>query len=63
MYKDLFGFLNVDVSSDGTTLVCTFYDNDGGEIKDQFTITKLEVLDDDLPLPLPLDLPGQEEEN
>ncbi len=62
VYKDLFGFLNVDVSSDGTTLVCTFYDNDGGEIKDQFTITKLEVLDDDLPLPLPLDLPVQEEE-
>jgi hypothetical protein len=53
----------VDVSSDGTTLVSTFYDNDGGEIKDQFTITKLEV-DDDLPLPSPLDLPVQEvEEN
>ena len=62
VYKDLFGFLNVDVSSDGTTLVCTFYDNDGGEIKDQFTITKLEVVDDDLPLPSPLDLPVQEEE-
>ena len=63
MYKDLFGFLNVDVSSDGTTLVSTFYDNDCGEIKDQFTITKLEV-DDDLPLPSPLDLPVQEvEEN
>jgi hypothetical protein len=38
-YENLFGFLNVDVSSDGTTLVGTFYDNDGGEIKDQFTIT------------------------
>jgi hypothetical protein len=30
----------VDVSSDGRKLVGTFYDNDGGEIKDQFTITK-----------------------
>nr|MDQ3976871.1 hypothetical protein [Thermoproteota archaeon] len=39
-YEDLFGFLNVDVSSDGRKLVGTFYDNDGGEIKDQFTITK-----------------------
>jgi hypothetical protein len=38
---DLFGFLNVDVSSDGTTLIGTFYDNNGGgEIIDQFTITK-----------------------
>jgi hypothetical protein len=33
----------VDVSSDGTTLVGTFYDNDsGGKIKDKFTITKLK---------------------
>jgi hypothetical protein len=39
-HEDLFGFLNVDVSSDGRKLVGTFYDNDGGEIKDQFTITK-----------------------
>jgi hypothetical protein len=39
-YEDLFGFLNVDISSDGRKLVGTFYDNDGGEIKDQFTITK-----------------------
>jgi hypothetical protein len=39
-YENLFGFLNVDVSSDGRKLVGTFYDNDGGEIKDQFTITK-----------------------
>src|ERR671921_226059 len=38
-YEDLFGFLNVDVSSDGRKLVGTFYDNDGGEIKDRFTIT------------------------
>ena len=63
VYKDLFGFLNVDVSSDGTTLVCTFYENNGGQIKDQFTITKLVVEDnDDLPLPSPIDLPVQEEE-
>ena len=62
---DLFGFLNVDVSSDGTTLIGTFYDNNGeGEIIDQFTITKLAVVEDndDLPLPSPPDLPVQEEE-
>jgi hypothetical protein len=65
VYKDLFGFLNVEVSSDGTTLVCTFYENNGEQIKDQFTITKLAVVEDndDLPLPSPpLDLPVQEEE-
>jgi hypothetical protein len=40
-YENLFGFLNVDVSSDGTTLVGKFYENDdGGKIKDKFTITK-----------------------
>ena len=39
-YENLFGFLNVDVSSDGRKLVGTFYDNDGGEINDRFTITK-----------------------
>jgi Calcineurin-like phosphoesterase len=40
-YDDIFGFLNVDVSADGTTLVGTFYDNDNeGDIKDKFTITK-----------------------
>ncbi|MDQ3838625.1 MAG: metallophosphoesterase [Thermoproteota archaeon] len=41
-YENLFGFLNVDVSSDGTTLVGTFYENNGddGKIKDKFTITK-----------------------
>src|ERR687889_1126456 len=38
--KNLFGFLNVDVSADGKTLVGTFYDNADGEIKDRFTITK-----------------------
>jgi hypothetical protein len=43
-YENLFGFLNVDVSADGTKLVGTFYDNSGdGEIKDQFTITKSSV--------------------
>jgi Calcineurin-like phosphoesterase len=42
---DLFGFLNVDVSSDGTTLIGTFYDNNGGgQIIDQFTITKSSSL-------------------
>ena len=39
-YANLFGFLNVDVSSDGRTLVGTFYDNADGEIKDTFAITK-----------------------
>ena len=40
-YDDIFGFLNVEVSADGTTLVGTFYDNDNeGDIKDKFTITK-----------------------
>jgi hypothetical protein len=38
-YK-VFGFLNVDISSDGTKLIGTFYDNEDGEIKDTFTITK-----------------------
>ncbi len=38
-YEDLFGFLDVDVSSDGRKLVGTFYDNDG-TIKDQFNIIK-----------------------
>ena len=39
-YENLFGFLNVYVSSDERKLVGTFYDNDDdGEIKDQFTIT------------------------
>jgi hypothetical protein len=41
-YENLFGFLNVDVSSDGRKLVGTFYDNGGGKIKDQFTITNSE---------------------
>jgi hypothetical protein len=43
-YENLFGFLNVDVSSDGRKLVGTFYDNDGAEIKDQFTITNSEPI-------------------
>jgi hypothetical protein len=41
--ENLFGFLNVDVSADGKTLVGTFYDNNDGEIKDRFTITKSSV--------------------
>jgi predicted MPP superfamily phosphohydrolase len=39
-YK-VFGFLNVDISYDGTKLVGTFYDNADGSVKDTFTITKL----------------------
>jgi hypothetical protein len=42
-FTDLYGFLNVEVSSDGNTLVGTFYDNDDGEIKDKFTITKSSI--------------------
>ncbi|MBD0360206.1 MAG: hypothetical protein ICV56_05785, partial [Nitrososphaeraceae archaeon] len=62
MYRHFYGFLNVDLSSDGTTLVGTFYDNNGGKIKDQFTITK--SAEDDLSLPPPpLDIPIQEEES
>jgi hypothetical protein len=34
-----FGFLNVDVINNGTTLKAKFYDNDGA-IEDQFTVTK-----------------------
>jgi hypothetical protein len=34
------GFSGDSEYSDGRKLVGTFYDNDGGEIKDQFTITK-----------------------
>ena len=34
-----FGFLNVDVINDGTTLSDKLFANDG-KIKDQFTITK-----------------------
>jgi len=44
-----FGFLNVDISSDGTKLVGTFYDNADGSIKDTFTITKL-VTPESIPL-------------
>ncbi|HKG70707.1 MAG TPA: metallophosphoesterase [Nitrososphaeraceae archaeon] len=38
-YENLFGFLNVNVSSDGRKLVGTFYDNDV-MIKDRFMIAK-----------------------
>jgi predicted phosphodiesterase len=44
-----FGFLNVDISSDGTKLVGTFYDNADGSVKDTFTITKL-VTPESIPL-------------
>ena len=56
-YTDTRGFLNVDVSSDGTTLVGTFYDNDNGDIKDQFTITKSSTSS------VPTSTVGEEEEN
>jgi hypothetical protein len=36
-----FGFLNLDISSDGTKLIGTFYANEDGSVKDTFTITKL----------------------
>jgi hypothetical protein len=45
-----FGFLNVDVSSDGTKLNGTFYANEnGGSVKDTFIITKL-VTPESIPL-------------
>jgi predicted MPP superfamily phosphohydrolase len=61
------GFLNADVTNNnnnGTaTLVGTFYSNNGGEMTDQFTITKSAA--GDLPLPSPPppppELPAQEE--
>ena len=63
-YRELYGFLNVEVSSDGTTLVGTFYENDdngsGGKIKDQFTITKSGAEDSSLLPPPPPDLPIQQ---
>jgi hypothetical protein len=36
-----FGFLNVDITNDGTKLIGTFYANEDGSVKDTFTITKL----------------------
>jgi hypothetical protein len=44
-----FGFLNIDISSDGTKLIGTFYDNADGSVKDTFTITKL-VTPESIPL-------------
>ena len=38
-----FGFLNVDVSSNGTKLIGTFYANGDGSVKDTFTITKSDT--------------------
>ena len=36
-----FGFLNVDITNDGTKLIGTFYANEDASVKDTFTITKL----------------------
>jgi hypothetical protein len=36
-----FGFLNIDITNDGTKLIGTFYANEDGSVKDTFTITKL----------------------
>jgi predicted MPP superfamily phosphohydrolase len=58
---EVYGFLNVDITNnnnDGTTtLVGTFYSNNGGEMTDQFTITKSTAENS---LPIPPDLPVQE---
>jgi hypothetical protein len=57
------GFLSVDVTANnaGTSLVGTFYSNNGGEMTDQFTITKSGAGDSSLlPPPLPPDLPIQQ---
>jgi glucose/arabinose dehydrogenase len=55
-----YGILNVDVINNGKTLNVKFDEDVDGIVKDQFTITKSG--DDDLPLPLPVDLSAQEEE-
>jgi hypothetical protein len=59
------GFLNADVTNNNnngiTTLVGTFYSNNGGEMTDQFTITKSAAGDLPLPSPPPPELPAQEE--
>ena len=36
-----FGFLNVDITNDGTKLIGTFHANEDGSVKDTFAITKL----------------------
>jgi hypothetical protein len=63
---EVYGFLNVDITNnnnDGTTtLVSTFYSNDGGEMTDQFTIAKSAEGDLSLlPPSPPPELPAQEE--
>ena len=45
-----FGFLNVDISSDGTKLIGTFYANEDGSVKDTFTITKSDTPESMIPL-------------
>ena len=35
-----YGFLNIDVTDNGQTFNATFYSNDDGDMKDQFSITK-----------------------
>jgi hypothetical protein len=52
-----YGILNVDVINNGKTLNVKFDEDVDGIVKDQFTITKSG--DDDLPLPLPVDLSAQ----
>src|SRR5215210_2853582 len=54
-----YGMLDIDVINNGKTLSAKFYEDVDGIVKDQFTITKSG--DDDLPLPLPVHLPDQEE--
>ena len=58
---EVYGFLNVDITNnnnDGTTtLVSTFYSNDGGEMTDQFTIAKSAEGNLSLPPPPPIPPP------
>jgi predicted phosphodiesterase len=39
-FDEGFGFLDITITDGGKRLVGTFYDNDGGELRDQFTVIK-----------------------
>jgi 3D (Asp-Asp-Asp) domain-containing protein len=60
-----FGFLNVDIINNGTTLNAKFYDNDGA-VEDQFTVTKSKKASSGYASsslqPLPSTMPTNQEE-
>jgi hypothetical protein len=47
-FTEEYGFLNIDVIDNGQTFNATFYSNDNGGMKDQFSITKNGSLTDDI---------------